>query len=142
MASASAVAMNPHRLAGGRSSRRRVYLQLEAFPLRGKSHCPVLPLRGEEVTVGREGNRAQRGDQGATDRARQGGAHCPPPLFTHLPGLSFSNWCHTYDVPGTAPSTGVIKKTKQMEIPVLWKSFQGDGQETHTKHVKSVKCSI
>lgn len=64
------VAVAPHRLVGegevGRGSAR----SWTPFP-RGKFHCPVLPLRGEGVMAEREGNHVQRGNQGATEKARQ-----------------------------------------------------------------------
>lgn len=104
------VAVTPHRLVGEGEVGGGSACSWTPFP-RGKFHCLVLPLRGEGVMAEREGNHVQRGNQGATEKARQDWGSLPPPSHT---SLDLHPRTHT---PGTVPGAGVIREQNR------WKSL-------------------
>lgn len=64
-----------HQAYRGERGRRRLCLQLEAFPLREKRHCPVVPVRADGVRAGGERSRTHR----------EGWAGLAVPATTSLP---------------------------------------------------------
>lgn len=80
----------------------------------------------------REGNHAQRREQGVTERAT--GAHHPP--FTHLPGLAPSKWYQTH-TPATVPGAGVIREKKD-ENPCHLEVHSGEMDKKHTQNMYEV----